>query len=61
MHDSYIPVREYRTRCLPELSRLMLQKYSLSNEIVAGACAGVTGTVLGFPLDRFVQSQNYLS
>jgi solute carrier family 25 (mitochondrial carnitine/acylcarnitine transporter), member 20/29 len=39
----------------------MLQEYSLSNEIVAGACAGVTGTVLGFPLDRCVQSQNYLS
>lgn len=39
----------------------MLQEYSLYKEIVAGACAGVTGTVLGFPLDRCVQSQNALS
>lgn len=28
-------------------------------EVMAGACAGVTGTVLGFPLDRYMSPYNF--
>ena len=37
----------------PTVLLRMLQEYSILREIVAGASAGVTGTVLGFPLDRY--------
>lgn len=35
----------------------MLLEHSLYKEVIAGASAGVTGTVLGFPLDRYELSQ----